>query len=192
MAATPRDDVTRILDGLESGATSLEELLPIVYAELRVLADQVMRTERAGHTLQPTALVHEVFVRLADGDAALGGSRRHFLGIAARAMRHLLVDHARRRQADKRGGGRAQVTLNGLADDAAESDIELLDLHAALERLATLDERQALIVEMSFFAGMSGDEIADELGVHRNTVVRDLRMARAWLQRELRTEDGHD
>ena len=187
MAPRSPDDVTRILSGLGSGATSLDELLPIVYAELRSTADRLMKGERDDHTLQPTALVNEAFVRLAVGEARFGSNRRHFLAIAARAMRNLLVDHARRRRTEKRGGGREQVTLSGLADDR-DTEVELLDLHAALEQLAELDERQARIVEMSFFAGMTGDEIAAELEIHRNTVVRELRMARAWLQHELRPD----
>tara|TARA_R110002073_G_scaffold235461_5_gene396708 strand:+ start:675 stop:1253 length:579 start_codon:yes stop_codon:yes gene_type:complete len=188
MSQSRHDEVTRILAGLGSGESSLEELLPVVYAELRSAADRLMRSERDNHTLQPTALVHEVFVRLADGNAALGQNRGHFLGIAARAMRNLLVDHARRRKTEKRAGRDQQVTLTGVADDAVALDVELLDLHEAMEGLAALDERQARIVELSFFAGMTGDEIAAELGLHRNTVVRELRMGRAWLRSAL--EDG--
>ena len=192
MSESSREEVTRILSGLGSGETSLEDLLPIVYAELRTSADRLMQAERGNHTLQPTALVHEVFVRLADGNSELGSNRGHFLSIAARAMRNLLVDHARRRKAEKRGGGGQHMTLSGVVDEGDQMDVELLDLHDAIEGLAALDERQARVVEMSFFAGMTGDEIAVELGLHRNTVVRELRMARAWLRRELEPGNKQD
>ena len=177
--------VTRLLADIEAGGGAVDELMPLVYAELRSAADRLMRRERGDHTLQPTALVHEVFVRLVEGEASLGKGRQHFLAIASRAMRNLLVDRARERRTEKRGGGAAPVTLSGLAEREGSVDVQLLDLHDALARLEELDPRQARIVEMSFFGGMTGDEIAAELDVHRNTVVRDLRMARAWLRREL-------
>lgn len=174
-----------MLSLVDAGAQSVEALLPLVYAELRSTANRLMRAERGNHTLEPTALVHEAFVKLVDGEASLGSGRRHFLAIAARAMRNLLVDHARERQAQKRGGGQAPVTLSGVAADGGV-DVDLLDLHEALGQLEQLDERQARVIEMSYFSGMTGDEIAEELGVHRNTVVSEMRMARTWLQRQLK------
>ncbi len=181
-----RQEATRLLSLIGVGEASPNDLMPLVYGQLRSLADRLMGGERANHTLQPTALVHEVFVRMLEGECQLGSERREFLAVAARAMRNLLVDHARQRKTDKRGGGWAQVTLSGLIDDPdRSSDFELLDLHEALEQLEHLDERQARIVEMSFFAGMTGQEIAEQLGLHRNSVVRELRMARAWLRKSM-------
>ena len=183
--ADAADEAKDLLARIARGAASASALMPLVYAELRAMAEDLMRVERGDHTLQPTALVHEAFVRLVQGEAQLGAERREFLAVASRAMRNLLVDHARRRQAEKRGGAWDRVTLGGVPSEQPTEDVEILDLHQALAELEELDERQARIVEMSFFGGMSGDEIAEQLGVHRNTVVRDLRMARAWLRRAL-------
>lgn len=186
MPDRPRGRATELLARIRSGDESLEALLPIVYAELRALAERHMGGERGGHTLQPTALVHEAFLRLVDSDVDVGQSRSHFLAIAGRAMRNLLVDHARARGRHKRGGRHQHITISGIAGpEGGDGELEILDLHASLEKLAELDERQATIVEMSYFAGMTGDEIAQRLDVHRNTVVRELRMARAWLRNEL-------
>jgi RNA polymerase sigma factor (TIGR02999 family) len=184
MPRRPRGPATELLSFIRDGSESLEALLPIVYSELRALAARHMAAERGNHTLQPTALVHEAFMRLVGCDADVGDSRGHFLAIAGRAMRNLLVDHARSRGREKRGGRQPHVTLAGIVEDGG-GDLEILDLHAALDKLAGLDERQAKIVEMSYFAGMTGDEIAAQLDIHRNTVVRELRMARAWLRNEL-------
>ncbi len=184
MASDHGDCPTQLLAGIEAGRLPFSALMPVIYDELRAVADDLMRVERGDHTLQPTALVHEVFVRLAQGEAALGRGRREFLAVAAKAMRHMLVDHARGRRTDKRGGAWQRITLGGVSSSDAE-DLEVLDLHEALEELEQLDRRQAEIVEMCFFAGMSGQEIAEQLGVHRNTVVRELRMARAWLRRRM-------
>lgn len=186
--AGPRPDpqaAAELLARIGHGSESASALMPLFYAELRAIAGGMMRAERESHTLQPTALVHEAFVRLIQGDASLGKEPGEFLAVAARAMRNLLVDHARGRRTQKRGGAWDRVTLGGVAADEAqraETDVDLLDLSNALEELEQLDDRQARIVEMSFFAGMTGDEIATQLGVHRNTVVRELRMARAWLR----------
>ena len=179
------DDMSWILERVDAGDASTEELLSRVYAELRSTAGRLMQRERMHHTLQPTALVHEAFVRLAESPSASSQDRLEFLAAAACAMRRVLVDHARGRGAEKRGGAWKRVTLQGIAEgDTAEDELDLVALHDALETLAELDPRQARIVELRFFSGMSGQEIADHLEVSRNTVVRELALARAWLQRE--------
>ena len=179
--------LTRILRELDLGdPRQAEELLAIVYDELRQLARRQFRGERAGHTLQPTALVHEAYLRLAKDSDARWESRAHFFGTAARAMRQILVDHARRRSAGKRGGGAERVTLDTSVpgEDALAADV--LDLHDALERLASNDPDLARLVELRFFAGLTLDETADALGVSRRKVAKDWSVARLWLQRELR------
>ena len=179
--------VTRILRELDLGDPGqAEELLEIVYDELRKLARRQLRGERAGHTLQPTALVHEAYLRLARGREARWESRAHFFGAAARAMRQILVDHARRRRAGKRGGGAERVTLDTSVpgEDGVAADV--LDLHEALERLALNDPDLARLVELRFFAGLTLDETAETLGVSRRKVAKDWSVARLWLQRELR------
>ena len=190
MDERPSKQVTQLLSRIGSGTESPATLMPLVYAELRGMAQRFMQSERDEHTLQPTALVHEAFVRMVDGESTLGRDRAEFLAVAARAMRHLLIDHARRRRAEKRGGAsQDRVTLTGL-DDAPKdlSGAELIDLDAALSELEELDSQQSQIVEMCYFAGMTGQEMAEKLGVHRNTVVRDLQMARAWLRQRLGSE----
>lgn len=175
-------EVTRLLAAADAGdASALDRLLPLVYDELRRIAEAQLRGERAGHTLQPTALVHETYLKLAGSDLP-AASRAHFLAIAARAMRQALVDHARRRDRAKRGGGRRPVTLTG-GSWSEEMDLdELLALDAALDEL---DARQRQVVECRFFAGMSEQEIADVLDVTPRTVRRDWVKARAWLYRRL-------
>lgn len=167
---------------------SLDDLVPEVYSELQRLAAKALRSERSGHTLDPTALVHETYLRLAAAPNYADLSRPQLLGVAARAMRNVLVDHARRRNRDKRGGGDAlRVTLS--PDLAAPvSDVDALALHEALNRLEALDEQQVRIVEMRFIAGLSVEEVADALSVSPRTVKRDSMMARAWLLRELGTD----
>jgi len=177
-----RGEVTRLLAAVNAGdANALDRLLPLVYDELRRVAELQLRRERAGHTLQPTALVHEAYLKLAGGDLPVS-SRAHFLAIAARAMRQALVDHARRRSRAKRGGGQRPVTLTA-AGWAEEMDLdELLALDAALEEL---DPRQRQVVECRFFAGMSEAEIGSVLSVTSRTVRRDWVKARAWLYSRL-------
>ena len=163
-----------------------EELLAIVYDELREIARRQLRGERQGHTLQPTALVHEAYLRLVDSRDMAWESRAHFFGTAARAMRQILVDHARRRNAAKRGGGQERVTLD--SGIAAEDSVtaEVLDLNDALEKLSSHDGDLARLVELRFFAGLTLDETADALGVSRRKAAKDWSVARLWLQRELR------
>jgi RNA polymerase sigma factor (TIGR02999 family) len=171
-------------------ASALDDLLPRVYDELRALADAYMRRERAGHTLQPTALVHEAFLRLLRLPPGSVQNRIHFFALAAQAMRRILADHARRHRAAKRGGGAVRVPLElvegGAPATPAGDDVAADDLDAALEDLAKLDERQARVVELRFFGGLSIEETAEVLAVSPATVKLDWLVARAWLHRELR------
>ena len=161
-----------------------ERLLPLVYDELRQLADGYMRREQAGHTLQPTALVHEAFFKLVDSGDRTFESRAHFMGVAARAMRQVLVDHARRRKTGKRGGNAVRVTLDEAAVGGGDADIDLIALDEALARLATKKERLARVVELRYFSGLTIQETATVLGVGHTTVEDDWSLARAWLRRE--------
>lgn len=176
----------------ESGqrADASRQLLDFLYAELRALAGSFFRGQSPSHTLQPTALVHEAWVRLADRTSLEVNDRAHFLALAGTAMRHILVDHARAKSAAKRGGDRERVQVEsnwGAAEPSGGEDpADVVALDDALTRLATLDPRQAKIVEMRVFAGMTVDETAEALGVSPRTVDLDWRMARAWLSRELR------
>ncbi|TWT41069.1 RNA polymerase sigma factor [Phycisphaerae bacterium RAS1] len=161
------------------------ELLPLLYDELRALAASYLRRERAGHTLQPTALVHEVYLRLAGGASDDWSGRAHFLAVAAKVMRNTLVNHALARKAAKRGGGAERVLLDGATLADKPGNLDSLDVHEALERLAALDERKARVVEMRFFGGLTSEEIAHVLHVSLSTIEADWRMARAWLAAEL-------
>jgi len=158
-----------------------------VYRELRAIAGNIFREQAAGHTLQPTALVHEAWLKLASSEGSPAWqSRSHFLAVASKAMRQILIDHHRRRSAHKRGGeGRERITLSGLAIGAATPEIDLLALEEALEKLAELDPRTARVVELRFFGGLTVEEIAEALGVGTTTVEGEWRHARAWLTREL-------
>ncbi len=184
MTGDPSSDVTRLLREWSAGDPSAaDRLLPVVYGELHRLAASYLRRERTGHTLQPTALVNEAWLRLA-GQGSPWQNRAHFLGVAAQAMRRILVDHARRKSAQKRGGDGVRVTLADVA--AKETDeVDLVRLDVALEKLAALDERQARMVTMRFFAGLTVEEAAEALGVSEKTIKRDWAAARAWLHREL-------
>ncbi len=164
-------------DGDESAAA---EALPYVYDELRSLARAYFSRERREHTLQPTALVHEAWVRLVEQTGVRFRSRAHFVGLAAHVMRRVLVDHARERNTAKRGGRARKVTLID-ADSASRPDLELMALNQALSELAAMDARKAKLVELRFFGGLSIEETAELLGVSRKTVVREWRRARAWL-----------
>jgi len=181
-----RNRVTHILSNLDlSDARQRDELVAIVYDDLRSMAERQLRNERPGHTLQPTALVNESYLRLFDPAANGWESRAHFFGVAARAMRQVLVDHARRRDAAKRGGDLERVTLVTDIAEAGTSETDLLDLHLALEKLAHNDEALARLVELRFFTGLTLDEAADTLGVSRRKAANDWAAARLWLQREL-------
>lgn len=186
----PEHDVTLLLQRMrvgDSGAAS--DLMPLIYKELHAIAARHMRNERPNHTLQSTVLVHEAFLQLAGTSKVDWQSRAHFFALASRAMRRVLVDHARAVNADKRPGAHQRVELDsGLG--ASENIVDLLALDEALERLATWDERQSQIVEMRFFAGLSFEEIAEVIGISERTAKRDWTMARAWLHTEL-TKDPH-
>jgi len=183
------ENVTALLKAWGRGEqTALEELLPLVYDELRRQAARWMRAQPGGHTLQTTDLVHDAYLRLIDHDrtGANWASRSHFFAVASKAMRGVLVDHARARQAAKRGGGPQRVSLGAVGEaPAAEADVDILGLDEALQRLAAFDQRQAQVVELRYFGGLSIEEAADALGVSHATVERDWRTARLWLKREL-------
>lgn len=182
----PPGAVTALLQRVRGGdAAAEEQLIPLVYEELRRAAEYLLRREQAGHTLQPTDLVHEGYLKLLGGEAGDARSRRHFIAIAARAMRQVLVDHARRRGAAKRGAGYVEVRVTN-ADAGMDVDLaELIALDDALERLGKRNPRLPRVVELRFYAGLTDDEIADVLGVTSRTVQRDWATARAWLYKEL-------
>ena len=181
-----RGDITALLAEVKHGRKdALDRLLPLVYAELRRIARNQMRREREGHTLQPTALVHEAFLRLVDQDAAAWQSRAHFFGVAAQVMRRLLVDYARRRRAAKRG---IPITLDEALLQPGSSAVsfeEILAVDQALDQLARLDSRQASVVEMRYFGGLSVEETAEVLGVAERTVKLDWAMAKGWMKSQL-------
>jgi RNA polymerase sigma factor (TIGR02999 family) len=160
-----------------------DRMLPIVYAELRRLAASYLRRERPGHTLQPTALVHEAYVRLLDQRQIDWSNRAQFMGLAAVMMRRILVNHARDRAAEKRGGGAEHVPLTLAGEGIGAIEVNVLELHEALTRLSESDPRKSQIVELKFFGGLTTDEIADTLSVSTATVERDWKFARAWLYR---------
>jgi RNA polymerase sigma factor (TIGR02999 family) len=183
-----RGEVTQLLTAWRAGDEAAgERLMPLVYAELHAIASRYARDEHAAATLQPTALVNEAYLRLVDSDVPWEG-RRHFLAIAARTMRRVLVDHARARCRDKRGGGVVNVTLGDPASDAGADPIDIIAVDTALERLAEIDERKARAVELHYFAGLDYDEIAHALDISPATVHRDLRFAKSWLFDQLRKE----
>ncbi len=177
-------DITALLKDWSGGdRAALERLMPVVYAELRRLAASHLRAERTDHTLQPTALVHEAYLRLAGQRSVEWANRAHFFGIAARIMRRILVDHARRRRALKRDG--AALRLATLEFESSDRAPELIALDAALTSLESLDPQQARVVELRFFGGMTVEETAEATGVSTATVKREWRTARAWLRREI-------
>lgn len=178
-------DVTRLLLDLQQGREgAADALVPVVYAELHDLAVHYMRGERDSHTLQPTALVHEAYMRLVDQRNASWQNRSHFFGIAAQAMRRILVDHARRKRASKREGGE-RVTLDESVAEAPQRSVDLIALDDALLKLAALDPRQARVVELRYFGGLDIEQTAESLGISPATVKRDWTFARAFLQREM-------
>jgi RNA polymerase sigma factor (TIGR02999 family) len=183
----PRGEVTRLLLAWNEGdAGAMERLMPLVYGELRSIAERHFRRERAGHTLQPTAVVHEAYFRLVDQTRVNWKNRGHFFAIASQAMRRILVDHARARGTEKRGGGGQRVTLDvGVATPEPVEDMDFIALDEALTRLKTLDGAQAQIVELRFFGGLSIDETAEALDTSPSSVKREFRSAKAWLFREL-------
>lgn len=177
----PASDVTHLLREWSKGnQIVLEELTPLVYRELRRLADTYMRRERPGHTLQPTALIHEAYLKLVDQKQPAWENRSHFYRFAAHLMRQILVDHARARRAQKRAGGE-KVPLEAAEAIGSARPADLIALDEALNRLEEFDKRKAQIVELKFFGGMTENEAAEALGVSERTVRRQLRLAKAWL-----------
>jgi RNA polymerase sigma-70 factor (ECF subfamily) len=184
--------VTSLLQAWSLGDDqALQQLIPVVYDELRRVAGRHMAGERASHTLQTTALIHEVYVRLVDLDSTSIRNRAHFLAICARLMRNVLVDFARSRKYDKRGGGAVHVELDEALHVSAMSDPDLVAVDEALERLAAIDARKSKVVEFRFFGGLSVNETAEALDISPETVMRDWKFAKAWLLRELSPDSQH-
>ncbi|MCA1814927.1 MAG: sigma-70 family RNA polymerase sigma factor [Acidobacteria bacterium] len=182
MSAPAQQEVTQLLIRLTDGDRAvLDELLPLIYGELRRVAAGYLRRESPGHTLQPTALVHEAYLRMVDQTQVRWQNRAHFLGVAAQMMRRILVDHARSRQAEKRGGALPKLSLDENIDVSDERAAELVALDEALKKLAEIDPEKSRLVELRFFGGLSVEETAEVLGVSAPTVKRHWRMAKAWL-----------
>lgn len=179
-------NITHLLKEWSDGdERALDRLTPLVYEELRQQAARYLRKEQPGHSLQATALINEAFLRLIDVKDVQWQNRAHFFAIAANLMRRILVDHARRRDAEKRGGSHMRLTLDEALAMAKEPEVDLLAIDEALDRLAAIDEQQARVVELRFFSGLTVEETAAALGVSPKTVKRDWSVARAWLRREI-------
>jgi RNA polymerase sigma factor (TIGR02999 family) len=190
MKSSRSSQVTQLLERYEPGdRAATEKLFADVYSELRAIAAGYLRRERKNHTLRPTALVHEVYLKLVDQTRVGWRSQAHFLATAAQAMRRILVDHARRRAATKRGGARHRIALDDNLAIESERDEDVLELDAALAKLTKLDQRQAHMIELRFFGGLSIDEVAKVTGISKRSVEREWTMVRAWLRRELSTSD---
>ena len=174
-----------LIDWSKGDEFALEQLFPLVYEELRRMARGFMRRQPSGHTFQTTELIHEAYLKLANQDEKNWQNRAHFFGVAAKAMRHILVDYARSKQSQKRGGWQERVTLSEIAVASDRRSGEIVALDDALGALALMDERKSRIVEMKFFGGLNIEEIAQVLKISPETVKRDWRFARTWLLREL-------
>jgi len=185
LAAAPEGITQLLLRWGEGDSSAREKLMPLVYEELRSLAARYLRRERANHTLQPTALVNEAYLRLIDQQKVEWQNRAQFFGLAARLMRNILVDHARSHRAAKRGGEHYSVSLSRTDQVSPTSAVDLVALHETLERLTTHDPQKSTIVELRFFGGLTIEETAEVLDISHATVERDWKMARAWLRREL-------
>ena len=190
MKSSRSSRVTQLLEKFEPGDRRAEEqLFADVYTELRALAARYLHRERKSHTLQPTALVHEAYLKLVGQTRVDWQGRAHFLAIGARVMRQILVDHARRHKAAKRGGDRHRITLDENLIVESRRNVDLLALEDALTKLAKLDHRQAQMIELRFFGGLSIAEVAKVMGISKRSVEREWTMVRAWLRRELSTSD---
>jgi len=186
MSAPDQVDITGLLVAWKDGDDeALDELIPIVYSELRRLARYQLRGERAGHSLQPTALTHEAFLRLFGTRRVSWQNRVHFFSVAAQSMRRVLVEHARKRSATKRGGGATRITLDDAKTPGETVDLDVLALNEALTELEKIDPRQCRIVELRYFGGLETEETAEVLGISPSTVKRDWRVAKIWLRRAL-------
>ena len=191
-ASAPQEVTQMLLDWSLGDQQALDRLIPVVYGELRRLASRHLRRERADHTLQTTALIHEAYLKLIEQRNVRWQNRAHFFGIAAQLMRRILVDHARTRHRVKRGGAAMRVPLEEVVVAAEGLNINLVSLDEALTRLAAVDSRQGRIVELRFFGGLSVEETAEVLRVSAATVKNDWSMAKAWLRRELLRGEGRD
>lgn len=192
MAPSSKDVTQMLLDWSYGDRAALDHLMPLVYNELRRLAQHYLRQERPTHTLQATALVHEVYLRLIDQRQVRWQNRAHFFAIAAQMMRRILVNYARDQQALKRSGSGQKLFLDEVLALSADRDVDLVALDEALTRLAVLDPQQSRIVELRFFGGLRIEEVAEALGISPATVKRDWGMARAWLRREVRRGEQDD
>jgi RNA polymerase sigma-70 factor, ECF subfamily len=192
MTATATQEVTQLLRAWGEGdASACDQLYRVVYSELRRLAHRYMHRENPGHTLQTTALVNEAYLRLAHSKDVDWKDRAHFFAVSANIMRRILIDEARARRAERRGGDAQQVTLDDLVDIPQAPTQDLLALDEALDRLARVDERKTKVVELRYFGGLSVEETAHVLKVSQDTVLRDWRLAKAWLLRELNEGNDH-
>ncbi len=189
MTTPPPHNVTQLLiDWSDGDGQALDKLLPLVYDELRQLADRYLRRERSDHTLQATALVHEAYIKLIDQRSVRWQNRAHFFGVAAQAMRRILVDHARAHQSIKRGSGGQKISLDENLDISGERAADMVALDDALNALAEIDPQKSRLVELRFFGGLSIEETAEVLGVGTATVIRQWRMAKAWLYAQVGSE----
>jgi len=193
MKSTPIKEVTQLLRAWMRGEDGAkEELYQMVYDELRRLAHRYMSRENSGHTLQTTALVNEAYLKLADTNNLNWQDRAHFFAVSANVMRHILVDHARASRAERRGGEAQQIGLEDIIEIPQAPNKDVLALNDALDRLAKVDARKSKVVELRYFGGLSVEETAEVLKVSADTVMRDWRLAKAWLLRELSGESSHE
>ena len=189
MNETPNEITEQLIAWSQGDAAALDKLIPAVYQELRRMADHYLRSEDPSHSLQPTALVHEAYLRLIDQTKVEWQSRAHFFGVAAQMMRRILIDHAKTKHRLKRGGTAIKVSLDENVNFSQERAAELIALDDALQALAHIDERKSKIVELRYFGGLTVEETAQVLGVSDKTVMRDWNLAKAWLYQEL-TQPG--
>ena len=186
MIVPPEKEVTRLLEAWSHGSQeALDELMPLVYEELRRMAKNYMNSQSSGHTLQTTALIHEAYIKLSDQKDKKWQNRAHFFAVAAQAMRHILVDHARSHQTQKRGGETQIISLDQVAEISDKRSAEIIALDEALQELEKLDARKSRVVELRYFAGLNEEETAAVLKISRQTVQRDWSFAKGWLFREL-------
>ena len=190
---SPNEITERLIAWGNGDAAALNELIPVVYQELRRMAGHYLRQENPWHTLRPTALVHEAWLRLIDQTRVNWQNRSQFFGVAARMMRRILVDHAKTKHREKRGGDAAKLSLDDVINLSQERAADLIALDDALDELARIDERKSRVVELRYFAGFSVEETAQLLEVSPDTVMRDWKMAKAWLYQQIKREEtGHD
>jgi len=190
--ASPNEITEQLIAWSKGDDAALEQLIPAVYQELRRMADHYLRGEDSGHSLQPTALVHEAYLRLIDQTNVEWQNRAHFFGVAAQMMRRILIDHAKAKHRVKRGGTAVKVMLDENVNFTQERASELLALDDALQSLARMDERKSRIVELRYFGGLTVEETAQVLGISDKTVMRDWNLAKAWLYRELTSNSANE